>query len=191
MGDCRPTRDFVRHIFNIVVAESSEALPLKTIEMLKERMARAEDKYKFSIYGGNPAKLIDFFSSEDWVDIVKMARGSRALAILERSLNRLIESYKDSCPDVAAKASEAIASLGKEAERPRETLQTVVAKLQMQGFKVEIVSEGEKEYALVKEPLARAEIRVGEEGLSFVYHKEGKAESAEELIAFLKKMREI
>lgn len=191
VSDCHPKKDFMRHIFNIIAAEGSEVLPLKTVEMLKEKMARAEDKFKFSIYGGNPARLVEFLSSEDWADIVRFAKSAQALSLLERALTELAESYRDGCPDVAAKAQEALASLAKGVEQPRETIQTVLAKLKLHGFKAELVGEGEKEHIVVKEPLSTMEIKITEEGLTFTYHRQGKAKSTEEIITFLRKMREI
>lgn len=190
---CSPRRDFVRHIANRVIAESSGRIPVNIVEELKARLARAEDKFKFSIFNGDPSRIADFLSSEEWADLVEYARNLHAAWVLEAVLKELSEAYKEECPSVAEKAMEAVGALSKhKAEIVGElTLDSVARKLRFYGYRVEVGEEDGREYIEFEEPLVKVRIHVSEGKISYTICREGKASTVDALIAVMQKIREL
>lgn len=79
---CRPSRDFLRYIANRVIARYAAKLPSGVIEDIRDMLGRGEDKYRFSIYGGDPRNLVKYFESEEWRDLVEYAVNTGALGML-------------------------------------------------------------------------------------------------------------
>jgi len=113
---CSARKDFLRQIVNKVISESSGKISASVMEDLKVRFARAEDKFSFSAFGGNPRRIADFLSSEEWTDIVEYSKNVNVTWLLEAILKKLAEEYKDDCPPIANKALETLNSLRKEAQ---------------------------------------------------------------------------
>jgi hypothetical protein len=190
---CSARRDFLRQIVNKVISESSGRISINVMEDLKVKFARAEDKFGFSVFGGDPRRVADFLSSEDWADIVEYARNVNVLWLLEAILRRLAEEYRDECSVVADKALEALDSLGKGQVVVGEelTLDSVVRRLKFYGFKVNVVKEDEREYVEVEQPLLKVKLYVSDGRINYVMCKEGKVPTVDALIALMGKVREL
>ncbi|MEM0340149.1 MAG: hypothetical protein QXN05_04530 [Acidilobaceae archaeon] len=200
MSECRPRLDFLRNIFNTVLLEESSgrSLPLVVIEELKKRMARAEDRFKFSIYGGDPRGLIKFFESEEWRNIVSYANSTDALWVLKEALKRLKEDYEKSCPEVAIKAEEALKNITKlekqsfQTQEHQITLDMLVRKLKLEGIQAEILTdEHGTRYVLIERPLVKVRVELSEGVIKYEIWRSGKTNSIEGLLAVLKKYESI
>jgi hypothetical protein len=187
---CTTRRDFLRHIVNRVISESSAKIPVSVMDDFKSKFARAEDKFGFSVFGGDPRRVADFLSSEEWADIVDYARTTNTLWLLEAILRRVAEEYKQDCPVVASKASEALEALGKGVAmvESETSFDVVVRKLKLHGLKVE-VKEGE--CAEVEQPLMKVKLCVSEGKINYTICKEGKVSTVEALLTVIQKIREI
>ena len=108
---CSPRRDFLRHIAMPAISRIAGEFPPSVIEDAKKWLSNAENKYRFSIYGGDPKRVIEYLYSEDWRDFVTSLKGSNAERIAEEILRALVEAYKEECPEVAGAASRALESL--------------------------------------------------------------------------------
>jgi len=190
---CSARRDFLRQIVNKVISESSGRISVSVMDDLKVKFARAEDKFGFSVFGGDPRRVADFLSSEDWADIVEYARNVNVLWLLEAILRRLAEEYRDECSVVADKALEALDSLGKGQVVVGEelTLDSVVRRLKFYGFKVNVVKEDGREYVEVEQPLLKVKLYVSDGRINYVMCKEGKVPTVDALIALMGKVREL
>lgn len=89
--------DFLRHIVNPIVDKYVELGALKPRDAIeiKKFVFAAEEKYKFSTYGGNPANLVLFLKSSEFKDLVNMFESLGARTALIEVLNELMESYAD------------------------------------------------------------------------------------------------
>jgi hypothetical protein len=162
------------------------------MEDLKVRFARAEDKFSFSAFGGDPRRIADFLSSEEWADIVEYSRNVNVTWLLEAILKKLAEEYKDDCPPIASKALETLNSLSKGGAVVEEelTLDSIVRKLKFYGFKVNIIKEDEREYAEIEQPLLKVKLYVSEGIINYVMCREGKVSTVDALITLMEKVRE-
>jgi len=189
---CSARRDFLRQIVNKVVSESSGKISASVMEDFKVRFARAEDKFSFSVFGGDPRRIADFLSSEDWADIVEYARNVNVLWLLEDILRKLAEEYRDDCPSIASKALETLDSLkGSTIAKEEPTLDNIVRKLKFQGFKVNITRDNEREYAEIEQPLLKVKLYVSEGKINYVICREGKVSTVDAIIALMEKVREL
>ncbi|BCU71182.1 hypothetical protein [Stygiolobus caldivivus] len=60
--------DFLRHIVSKVLTPVS--LDLKKLDEAQKLLAKAESKYGFSSYGGDPEKLANYLLSPDFINLV-------------------------------------------------------------------------------------------------------------------------
>jgi len=60
--------DFLRHIVAKVLTPNS--LDLKRLDEARRLLGKAEAKYKFSSFGGEPKRLIDYLLSPDFTDLI-------------------------------------------------------------------------------------------------------------------------
>lgn len=60
--------DFLRHIVSKVLTPIS--LDMKKLDEAQKLLAKAESKYGFSSYGGDPEKLADYILSPDFINLV-------------------------------------------------------------------------------------------------------------------------
>jgi hypothetical protein len=189
---CSARRDFLRQIVNKVISESSGKISASVMEDLKVRFARAEDKFSFSAFGGDPRRIADFLSSEEWADIVEYSRNVNVTWLLEAILKKLAEEYKEDCPPIASKALETLNSLSKGGAVVEEelTLDSIVRKLKFYGFKVNIIKEDEREYAEIEQPLLKVKLYVSEGRINYVMCREGKVSTVDALITLMEKVRE-
>jgi hypothetical protein len=190
---CSARRDFLRQIVNKVVSESSGKISASVMEDFKIRFARAEDKFSFSVFGGDPRRIADFLSSEDWADIVEYARNVNVLWLLEDILRKLAEEYRDDCPSIASKALETLDSLSKGSTVAEEelTLDSIVRKLKFYGFKVNVIKEDGREHAEIEQPLLKVKLYVSEGKINYVICREGKVSTVDAIIALMEKVREL
>ncbi len=190
MSVCSTRKDFLRHIVNRVISESSGKIPVSVIDDIKARFARAEDKFGFSVFGGDPRRIADFLSSEEWADIVDYAKNTNITWLLEAILGRAAEEYKEDCPMVASKALEAMEMLkGARVVEKEVEFDAVVRRLKFYGLKVNVTKEGE--CAEVEQPLIKVKLCVSEGKINYVICKEGKVSTVEALLTVMQKIREI
>jgi hypothetical protein len=188
---CSARRDFLRQIVNKVISESSGRISASVMEDLKVRFARAEDKFSFSAFGGDPRRIADFLSSEEWADIVEYAKNVNVIWLLEAILKKLAEEYKEDCPPIASKALETLNSLkGSTIAKEEPTLDSIVRKLKFYGFKVNVIKEDGREYAEIEQPLLKVKLYVSEGKINYVMCREGKVSTVDALITLMEKVRE-
>jgi len=189
---CSARKDFLRHIVNKVISESSGKISASVMEDLKVRFARAEDKFSFSAFGGDPRRIADFLSSEEWTDIVEYSKNVNVTWLLEAILKKLAEEYKEDCPPIANKALETLNSLSKGSTVAKEepTLDSIVKKLKFHGFKVNVIKEDGREYAEIEQPLLKVKLYVSEGRINYVMCREGKVSTVDALITLMEKVRE-
>lgn len=89
--------DFLRHIANPVINRHVE---LKTIKLreaveLKKALSQAEEKFKFSVYNGEPGNLANFLKSKDFEDLLRAFKSYNALHVLVEILEKAAEAYRD------------------------------------------------------------------------------------------------
>ena len=85
--------DFLRHIVNRVLAEHS--LPRQVVEDVRKSIGYAEEKYKFSAFGGDPRRLADYLRSRDFDDVVTLLRGAKAEEVLVKILEEVKKRYSE------------------------------------------------------------------------------------------------
>ncbi len=186
---CRPTKDFIRNIANHVLSEAAGKLPLNVFNEIKNRIARAEDKYRFTIYGGDPRRLVDYLDSDEWRELAAYAKNLNADWVLARILEKLIDEYKESCPIVSEKAREVLDKLRAEKrERHRIAPEAVMRMLKMHGYKAEL---REDKTIYVEGTNFSVEIEVVDGILRYKLCRIGRADSVESIEAKIEKIREI
>ena len=109
--------DFLRQIVNRVLAESQ--LPRQVVEDVRRMVGRAEDKYKFSAFGGDIRRLADYISSREFDDLVNLLKGADALNVLIEILERAKEAYRD-YPEVVKAIEERLEEIKGKAEKTEE-----------------------------------------------------------------------
>lgn len=192
MSVCSARKDFLRQIVNKAISESSGKISASVMEDLKVRFTRAEDKFSFSAFGGDPRRIADFLSSEEWADIVEYAKNVNVTWLLEAILKKLAEEYKEDCPPIANKALETLNSLkGSTIAKEEPTLDSIVRKLKFYGFKVNVIKEDEREHAEIEQPLLKVKLYVSEGKINYVMCKEGKASTIDAIIALIEKVKEL
>lgn len=102
--------DFLRQIVNPILAKYSVRLPRQVIDDVRKSIGRAEDRYKFSSYGGNIVKLGDYLRSRDFDEVISIVKGADAMNILVEILETAREAYKE-YPEVVKAVEERIEEL--------------------------------------------------------------------------------
>ncbi|MEB3817009.1 MAG: hypothetical protein LRS46_03610 [Desulfurococcales archaeon] len=193
MGEeCEPTKDFLRHIANKVIAENTAKIPLPVVGDIRKALARAEDKYKFTIFGGNPLKLLDYFDSSEFQELIEMLKSHQLEWVLVEILKRLSEDYKERCPPVARRAAELVEEIRRspveKARKEAMDLDFIYRSLKIRGYKVEKNEEG---YIVLEEPGVKARIKVGGGVIEYNICREGRAHTLDAVIAKIEKISEI
>ncbi len=111
--------DFLRHIVNKILAERK--IPWQVGSDIRKFVGQAEDKYKFSIYGGDPARLAEYLSSRDFDDVLSIFRDSGLVKVAEEILEKVIEAYRD-YPEVVEAAKKRLEQLKGRVEAVPEPL---------------------------------------------------------------------
>ena len=190
-SECRATRDFMRHIVNRVISDNINRIPSTIVDDIKKYFGRAEDKYKFTIYGGNPSRLLDYFESEDWKDTLKFLLGYNLEWLIKLILEALARDYAESCEPVAQRAKSLLGEierLKRESERSSQlTPEYIYRKLSNAGYKVRL----DGNVVEFEEGLISVRIEVSEDTLNYRLCKTGSAKSLDGVMVKLEKMREI
>jgi len=89
--------DFLRNIVNPKLSKyvKTSGEIAKYVEEIRKRILETENKYGFSIYGGDPEKLKDYLLSEDFKLIMKLFKSANSLSILEEILVEAKNRYSD------------------------------------------------------------------------------------------------
>jgi len=190
---CTPNRDFLRNIVNHVLAEAAEKLPVNVLNEIKNRLARAEDKYRFSIYGGKPIRLVDYLSSDDWAELVQYASNLNVEWVLIDILRALEEAYRESCPQVAQQARKALEEIlrlqeSRDVQRPTLTADMLARMLRLRGYKAEVQDD---RLVIVEGSTYQARIEIVDGYIRYTICREGRTQTVEGLEAKLQKLGEI
>ena len=178
----------MRNIVNIVISEYSGKVSSTVIEDLKKRMGYAEAKYKFSIYGGNPLKIIDYLESEDWNDLVSFVKSIHIEDLLKAILERLYVEYKNNCQEVSELAKNLSESLSSNEERKDSiSFESIVNSLKLYGYQPELM---DKE-VLFRDGNVSVRIVLTDGSLSYTICKEGKAQNLDSIMQRTNKIKEI
>lgn len=87
--------DFLRHIVNPILSKYMiEKKNLRNhVDEIRKFVLEAENKYKFSIFGGNPEKLVDYFLSEDFKLLIDLFESCNSLEVLREILVETKKKY--------------------------------------------------------------------------------------------------
>ncbi|MEB3779477.1 MAG: hypothetical protein GSR85_04520 [Desulfurococcales archaeon] len=187
---CNPDKDFLRHIVNKVIADNSNKIPLNIVDDIKKSISIGESKYRFSIFGGEPSRLVEYFESDEWKELVEFSKNLHVTWLLEDILSSLAETYKDSCREVAEKALEVIEKQLKTETKIEETInpESIYRTLKYSGFKAEINSEGT---ITLEEPFIKVKLEVKDNKINYTICKTGKASTLDAVMAKIDKIREL
>ncbi len=100
--------DFLRHIVNRVLAESR--LSPQLIDDVRKRIGYAEERYKFSAFGGDVRRLADFLRSREFDELITVFKSGNALDKLYEILKIARQKYSD-IGELVAAIDEAIAKV--------------------------------------------------------------------------------
>ncbi|MUN27970.1 hypothetical protein [Sulfuracidifex metallicus] len=81
--------DFLRHVANKIISPTN--LDAKRLDEARKLLAEAETKYKFSSYGGNPKKLIDYLQSPEFIELVMIL----GVDLSKKLVTLIRDSYQD------------------------------------------------------------------------------------------------
>ena len=189
MEDCRPSKDFLRHIAGSVIGDYAEKLPANIIDDIRSRLGRAEDKYRFTIYGGDPRRLVDYFRSSEWADLVEYVQNIHAEDLLKAILKNLAEEYRESCPSVAEEASKMLKDGFKKTLERKLSLDNVYRALKYTGYRVTL--DEKTSTVTLEAPSATASIQVVDGRIVFTMCKKGSASTIEGFLSRFEKLREL
>jgi len=109
--------DFLRHIVNSKLAEYSHSKGIAgIIDEVRKMIAKAEEKYNFSSFGGNPENLAKYLKSNDFKLVISLFKSVNKLDVLEEILIETKKSYAE-LPSVVKAIDEVLPSLNIE-EKP-------------------------------------------------------------------------
>ncbi len=190
--ECYVKKDFIRNIANKILAEALEKIPASAMSELRKQLGRAEDKYRFTVYGGDPRNLVKYLESNDWRELVEYAEKSNILWVLEKILAKLIEEYNNTCPEVVEHARKELKKLqdktsGKKTEDI--SIDVIYRTLKFAGYKVEYIDA--EDAVEVKEPYLTVRIYVKEGKIEYTICKSGKAPTLEGIMVKINKIREL
>ncbi|NPA04813.1 MAG: hypothetical protein GXO09_01780 [Crenarchaeota archaeon] len=181
--------DFLRQIVNRVLAESQ--LPRQVVEDVRRMVGRAEDKYKFSAFGGDIRRLADYISSREFDDLVNLLKGADALNVLIEILERAKEAYRD-YPEVVKAIEERLEEIKGKAEKTEEKIDAAYKALKDLEEKGLQVKKTNSEILISYPPLLDAKVTYDKSKKVFIveYKIEGRvqAESATGLYDAVKRL---
>lgn len=110
--------DFLRHIASRVLTPNT--LDVKRLDDVRRLLAMAENKYKFSSYGGDPKRLVDYLRSPDFTELTLVI----GIDLTKKLLEEIINDYDDN--DIKSAAKKLLEELNgyKEIEDTSDTLIT-------------------------------------------------------------------
>jgi len=89
--------DFLRHVVSKILTPVS--LDMRRLDEAQKLLAKAESKYGFSSYGGNPEKLADFLLSPDFTNLFFII----GVDLTKKLLKTVYDSYSSQKVKDAAK----------------------------------------------------------------------------------------
>ncbi len=187
---CRPKKDFIRHIVNHVLAEAADKIPVPVFNDLRAAFSRAEDKFRFALFGGDPARILDYLQSDDWKNLVEYAKSFNVEWVLISILESLYNAYREDCPQVAEAARSIAEKLRKEESKTGQLLtpDVVLRTLRIRGYKVE---RGPGGTVVVEGVNFRAELEIVDGVINYTICRTGKTTTIEGVEAKMKKISEI
>lgn len=85
-----PPPDFLRHVATKVL--SPTAIDIKRLDEARRLLGKAESKYKFSSFGGDPQRLAEYLLSPDFIDLALVLGAD----ITKKLLDAITNTYTDS-----------------------------------------------------------------------------------------------
>ena len=164
--------DFLRHIVNRVLAEHS--LPRQVIEDVRKSIGYAEEKYKFSAFGGDPRRLAEYLRSRDFDDVVTLLRGAKAEEVLVKILEEVKKRYADYKEVVEAAEQRLREIRGEAAEKPETKLglaYNALRNLEERGVEVKLDEKAGVVTAALRGPVS-VEMSVKYDNARKVYNME-------------------
>ena len=190
-GACNVNKDPLRHIVNRVLADAASKIPTPVLEDLRKAFAKAEDKFKFTIYGGDPIKLIDYFGSDDFADLINIASSLNIEWVLKEILEAIAEEYRITCPEVARKAIETLKELEERKGSTRKEAmspEAVYRKLRILGYNPELLPDKSIKFDL---PSLSVTVTVKDDVIHYSICRKGKVYTVEGLLTKVNKISEI
>mgnify|MGYP001772487914 CR=1 FL=1 len=89
--------DFLRHVASKILTPVK--LDMRRLDEAQKLLAKAEAKYGFSSYGGNPEKLADFLLSPDFTNLIFII----GVDLTKKLLELVYDSYSSQKVKEAAK----------------------------------------------------------------------------------------
>jgi hypothetical protein len=87
--------DFLRHIVNPKLSrymrENSELR--NHVDEIRRMIFDAENKYRFSVFNGNPEKLADYLASDDFILLIRLFKTVKAVDVLKEILEETRNKY--------------------------------------------------------------------------------------------------
>ncbi len=155
-------KDFLRHIVNTKISYYSRIRRpiLGVLDEARKLIASAENKYNFSVYGGDPVNLAKYIMSSDFDLVVSLLKSANALDVLVDILKTTRDTYSD-IPEVVEAIEERLSSLEREVTRVsekqvvREAIEEKIAGLKTsvvgdrvvvedEGFRAEVIVDRDK-----------------------------------------------
>ncbi len=108
MGTVLKYPDFLRQLFNVILAEHANEIDTRTSNEAREMVWNAENKYNFSSYEvEDPRKnLEEFFKSEDFKNLIRLLRKSEN--IIRDLIDRIDKYYGKDLAELVAKVWEEV-----------------------------------------------------------------------------------
>lgn len=187
-GEKKPL-DFLRQIVNPVLAKHSVRLPRQVVDDIRKSIGRAEDRYKFSSYGGSMSKLADYLRSRDFDEVISIVKGVDAINILVEILEAARDAYKE-YPEVVKAIEERIEELKGKATKEEERIDAALNVLKALEELGVSIKKKDNAIELTYQPYLEAKVAYDKDKKLFVleYNLTGKltAESAGTMYDFIK-----
>lgn len=155
-------KDFLRQIVNPTLIEFD--IPQQLLNEIRKKLERAENKYKFSAFDGDPKRLADFLRSPDWKEIVTLLKQAKLEAVARKILEKVIESYD--IEEVKKAAEEALKEIKEskeeeKAEKLKDKVKEVVGDRYLVKMSEDyVVVEGDTLFLKVAEEMGKYTINV-------------------------------
>ena len=175
----RQRRDFLRHIVNRVLAEST--LSRQLVEEIRQQIGRAEDRYRFHSFGGDVRRLADYLESSEFDQLILAARSDKTgngVAVLEAILEEAIREYGD-IPEVRRAAEKRLKEL-REGDMRASKLDYFLQearRLEKLGASIAF-DEGKRVVKIVVPGVLEARVSEDDGELRLVYRVEGSVEAS-------------
>ncbi len=88
-------KDFLRQIVNRVLA--TESVPRQIADEIRQQIGRAEDKYKFHVFGGDIRGLAKYLQSDDFKSLLQFIKGAGkdSVEVFKKILLEARNAYSD------------------------------------------------------------------------------------------------